>query len=98
MQVLKAVVAEFDAGELITQRELVSHRVHQELTSRAQQFGIVLDDISITHLTFGRQVHPSGIQRILKRIHVSIGFEPQYYVDSSYPVCRHMYGNRMTIV
>jgi hypothetical protein len=29
MQVLKAVVAEFDAGELITQRELVSHRVHQ---------------------------------------------------------------------
>jgi len=54
-EVLKAVVAEFDAGELITQRELVSHRVHQELTSRAQQFGIVLDDISITHLTFGRE-------------------------------------------
>jgi hypothetical protein len=26
----------------------------QELTTRAQQFGLVLDDISITHLTFGR--------------------------------------------
>jgi hypothetical protein len=32
MQVLKAVVAEFDAGELITQRELVSHRVHQVIS------------------------------------------------------------------
>ena len=29
-------------------------RVNQELTSRAQQFGLILDDISITHLTFGR--------------------------------------------
>merc|ERR1740131_341675 len=26
-----------------------------ELTSRAQQFGLILDDISITHLTFGRE-------------------------------------------
>merc|ERR1712002_111285 len=54
-EVLKAVVAEFDAGELITQRELVSARVNTELTKRAGQFGIILDDISITHLTFGRE-------------------------------------------
>jgi len=54
-EVLKAVVAEFDAGELITQREMVSGRVHQELTARAGQFGLILDDISITHLTFGRE-------------------------------------------
>jgi len=54
-EVLKAVVAEFDAGELITQRELVSQRVRSELTSRATQFGLILDDISITHLTFGRE-------------------------------------------
>jgi len=54
-EVLKAVVAQFDAGELITQREMVSASVNRELTTRAGQFGIILDDISITHLTFGRE-------------------------------------------
>jgi prohibitin 1 len=54
-EVLKAVVAQFDAGELITQRELVSARIDAELTKRAEQFGLILDDISITHLTFGRE-------------------------------------------
>jgi prohibitin 1 len=46
-EVLKAVVAQFDASELITQREVVSQRVSEMLTERAHQFGIVLDDMSI---------------------------------------------------
>ena len=54
-EVLKAVVAEFDAGELITQRETLSARVQHELVARSAQFGLILDDISITHLTFGRE-------------------------------------------
>jgi len=33
----------------------VSARVNSELTKRADQFGLILDDISITHLTFGRE-------------------------------------------
>ncbi|MFH4978567.1 hypothetical protein AB6A40_005276 [Gnathostoma spinigerum] len=53
-EVLKAVVAQFDAHEMITQRESVSHRVSVELSERARQFGILLDDIAITHLSFGR--------------------------------------------
>ncbi|EFN75536.1 protein l(2)37Cc [Harpegnathos saltator] len=54
-EVLKAVVAQFDAGELITQREVVSQKVSEELTDRASQFGLILDDISLTHLTFGKE-------------------------------------------
>ena len=54
-EVLKAVVAQFDAGELITQRDVVSRRVSDALTERASQFGLILDDISLTHLTFGRE-------------------------------------------
>ena len=47
-------MARFDAAELITQREVVSQTVSEELQERAKQFGILLDDISITHLTFGK--------------------------------------------
>jgi len=54
-EVLKAVVAQFDASDLITLRETVSTKVSDELTERAKEFGIVLDDISLTHLTFGRE-------------------------------------------
>ncbi|CAD5205495.1 unnamed protein product [Bursaphelenchus okinawaensis] len=54
-EVLKAVVAQYDAHEMITQRESVSQRVSIELAKRAQQFGLLLDDISITHLSFGRE-------------------------------------------
>lgn len=54
-EVLKAVVAQYDASELITQREVVSHKITDELTTRSAHFGLILDDISITHLTFGRE-------------------------------------------
>ncbi|CAF3193893.1 unnamed protein product [Rotaria socialis] len=52
-EVLKSVVAQFDAIELITQRTLISQRVSELLTERAAQFGLLLDDISITHVSFG---------------------------------------------
>jgi len=51
-EVLKSVVAQYDAGELITQREMVSTKVREGLTTRAADFNICLDDVSITHLSF----------------------------------------------
>ncbi|KAH9635067.1 hypothetical protein HF086_004421 [Spodoptera exigua] len=35
--------------------EVVSQKVNESLTERAAQFGLILDDISITHLTFGKE-------------------------------------------
>ncbi|EOR04609.1 hypothetical protein E3P92_03647 [Wallemia ichthyophaga] len=54
-EVLKAIVAQFDAAELITQREVVSSRIRDDLLKRADEFNIKLEDVSITHMTFGKE-------------------------------------------
>ncbi|AET37481.1 prohibitin subunit PHB1 Ecym_1235 [Eremothecium cymbalariae DBVPG len=54
-EVLKAIVAQFDAAELITQRELVSQKIRQELAKRAHAFHIKLEDVAITHMVFGHE-------------------------------------------
>jgi prohibitin 1 len=54
-EVLKAVVAQYPASELLTKREEVSMDIRKQLLARAKEFNIDLDDVSITHLTFGKE-------------------------------------------
>ena len=48
----KAVVARYNANELLTKREQVSKEISADLQRRAMAFNILLDDVAITHLAF----------------------------------------------
>lgn len=54
-EVLKAVVATYNAGDLIQKREEVSAKIKALLIHRASQFWIEMEDVSITHLNFSRE-------------------------------------------
>lgn len=48
----KAVVAQYNASELLTKRAQVSANIAEELKARALKFNVILEDIAITHLAF----------------------------------------------
>mmetsp|Transcript_20289 Transcript_20289/g.61126 ORF Transcript_20289/g.61126 Transcript_20289/m.61126 type:complete len:284 (-) Transcript_20289:403-1254(-) len=54
-EIVKAVVAQYNAEQLLTQRDKVSKAVRESLMQRATEFNILLDDVAITHLSFGTE-------------------------------------------
>merc|ERR1712137_1081168 len=54
-EVLKSVVAQYNAEELLSKRAEVSERIKKEMMKRGAHFHLTLDDVAITHLTFGRE-------------------------------------------
>merc|ERR1719198_307412 len=51
-EVLKSVVAQYNASSLIQERETVSQVIRQRLVDRARDFHILLDDVALTHIAF----------------------------------------------
>nr|QKY15293.1 putative prohibitin (PHB) [Polytomella parva] len=54
-EIVKAVVAQYNAEQLLTQRDKVSRAVRDHLLERSADFGIILEDVAITHLSFGAE-------------------------------------------
>ncbi|EFC36802.1 prohibitin [Naegleria gruberi] len=61
-EVLKSVVAQFTAAELLTKRPDVSARIRDSLVARARDFNIIIDDVAITHLRFGDE-YSAAVER-----------------------------------
>jgi len=54
-EVMKAVMAQFNASDLLVKRPEVSHRIATQLAHRSKTFHIEISDVSITQMTFGKE-------------------------------------------
>merc|ERR1712125_272595 len=54
-EVMKATIAQYNAEQLLTLREQVSREIREAIVLRAKTFNILMDDVSITHLTYGKE-------------------------------------------
>jgi len=54
-EVLKGIVAQYNADQLLTMREKVSIQIKEGLIDRAADFGILLDDVAITQLSYSKE-------------------------------------------
>lgn len=54
-EIIRAVIAQFNAADLLQKRPEVSHRIGVMLAERAKRFYIEITDVSITQMSFGKE-------------------------------------------
>lgn len=54
-EIIRAVIAQFNASDLLIKRPEVSHRIALMLSERAKRFNIEITDVSITQMSFGKE-------------------------------------------
>lgn len=54
-EILKAVVAEYKAEDLIQKRHEVSNRIRSLMEDKIRTFGLVLEDLSLVDIQFGKE-------------------------------------------
>ena len=88
-EVLKATVAQFNADQLLTMRDAVSEKVSSALRVRAKDFGIVLEDVALTHLSFGVEYSRAIEVRISQLPHSADGSArlPRLFCSNPTTVC-----------
>lgn len=80
-EVTKAVVAQYNASELLTKRDMVSKQIREMLTKRSGDFHILLDDVAITHLAFSKE-YTAAVEA--KQVAQQEAERAKYVVDRAY--------------
>lgn len=67
-ETIRSIIAQYNASQLLTQREQVLYMIRKTLESRAKDFKIMVDDVAITEMSFGKEfTHAVELKQIAQQ-------------------------------